>query len=305
MRKSQSRQREERLLEAIGSLPEDMIAKAEQYQPERKNAYDRNTGWWKQQGAVWRLTAAVICVALVVFGSVRGASWLKGYLGKNGTVANKETVVEFATGSKENQGSKQIQKTKQLQLWTCIEQNVGQKETKKKSDAVQQDNRQKSLSSESRPESDETVKKATVFIRKEIKANKTIQLQEQKVKGKNGKKIPVVTVQFGRASDKKKFLLRSRAGICNMVLVYQKNKTTTIEKKEVICASGSTIALSVKQTAVVCWAEPVVSDWDKKGIEVLDIIDMKEAGGEAKTWGRVVIGRKGGKYYGLYQKESN
>ena len=127
MKKDMDKTREEKLLEAIGNLPEDMIAKAAEYSPWQKNEEEqgdslkeakreffddsleqkiekeesKKEGWFRGNlYFLYRGLAVAACLAVVIFAGSTGGKMLRNYLGEDvDTSIESGTVSEYASGN--------------------------------------------------------------------------------------------------------------------------------------------------------------------------------------------------------------
>ncbi|HBI59854.1 MAG TPA: hypothetical protein DDY31_01365 [Lachnospiraceae bacterium] len=79
--------------------------------------------------------------------------------------------------------------------------------------------------------------------------------------------------------------------------------TEQADVTDVGCIGGDRLELNTFDRSEVCWAENPAPEWDGKDIRIIDIIHITgEKEGELYEFGRIVIGKKGENYYGVFQK---
>lgn len=140
MRKDNEQTREEKLLEAIGNLPEDMITKAAEYSPwqenaeeqwdliedeelaafdasKRKNVFEKEEAVSKKETGnskgnlytIYRGIAIAACFALVIFAGSTGGKMLRNYLDKNADMSVKSGSVSGNASGNLSDDSKVIE----------------------------------------------------------------------------------------------------------------------------------------------------------------------------------------------------
>jgi len=308
-------EREEKLFHAIGNLPEDMVARAAEY----KRPKHRMTVF-----SVWKGLALTACAALVLLGSTRLVSVLqkqsdrnvnksnmfqlsadnhthdsqeeagdakdavKDTLPADGEAGEKDTVVPEGTA---------VGKSAEIKLWASGTMAYGKLETNEnKSSATQQHGK------DANPEETNDAQIA-------MEEGQTIALKTEKIDGKKGEKLSVLTFRFGQKEDNATYSLHSRTSNCKIITVSQNGIQKYINLPDAECTSGNTASFGTEWQTIADWTYNFVPEWtDTNIVDVIDICEKREDGEEYKL-GRIVIGRqKEGeetKYYGIYQNKND
>lgn len=313
MRKDNGKTREEVLLDAIGNLPEDMIAKAAEYsvfqketeeQGERKEEGDIAFGEGelpekktvhKYRKIICRGLAAAACLALVMIGGNKGGEIFRQYLDRKSIISEQKEVVhqnapKVSVDSLDDKNKEKIPKVK---VWADTAE-TGKDKSKTKKESIH------NSSSEAVQENinDNTSKNG----KKELGEGVTRILQVEEVDGGNGEKVPVVKLTFGNEGESLTYSLHSQ--VSKIVSVTEDGVTKYVNLSSADCKSGGYAEVDTRRFAEVSWSENPVPEWENKKIEILDIVNISvkpESGKEQKA-GKVVIGVKGKKYYGIFKK---
>lgn len=101
------------------------------------------------------------------------------------------------------------------------------------------------------------------------------------------------------------YSLRSQASNCKIVSITNGEQREFINLSDAEFAAGDVVELDTRQTAMTEWIPGIVPEWEKKNIGILDILDISgyRKDGEECGLGRIVIGKQGEVYYGIYQEE--
>lgn len=300
--------KEEKLLKAIGDLPEDMIAEAANYQcPKRGTGRQRK---WYQSG---KGLAFAACISLAVLGA---APWFYNiYIsGSEQTRTERELVEEQGSSTATNE------------LPSTGKQGEGEKKEKSQTSDIQKESDSTEIMLEDKaakgegktkrgiqlwanvePESSKKTKgREKEYVKKKMKAGKTMQLQVKETEGDEGEDILVVSFMIGETGDDIKYTLHSELSNCRIVSVTSEGLTKLSDLQTADCMGGDEIELNTFQRAMASWAVNPVPEWSGAGIDVLDIITI--TGGkedEEYKFGRIAIGKKGEEYYGVYQREED
>ncbi|MCI8564462.1 MAG: hypothetical protein HFH69_13305 [Lachnospiraceae bacterium] len=290
---SREREKEEKILQAIGDLPEDMVADAANYWLSEKKP------WYIEK---WLLAgkgfACAACAALVIFWVVPWA--YRNYGGGNqmkteqllsekkesGSVSNEES--EFDCAADEN-------KIGEIYLWSEAGNTMENTDTEKNVD------RKKASGEKSKQEKDSTRKD------KKIKEGKTVRLNVKSVPDGNlsGGNISVLPFRVGKKDDGITYTIRPEILKCSVFSVTGSVQDRKGDAKAVDCMGGDRIELNTLEQCEPGWERNPVPEWDGKKIIIVDIVHFTgEKEGEKYDFGRIVIGKKGGNYYGVYQKRN-
>lgn len=323
MRKeSGDKEREEKLFNAIGDLPEEMIAQAARY----KRPKSRSVLHVLERGL-----AVAVCAALVILG-VKGGSFIKNHLRDNTSVQVKQQSVTENAGSavqgeesseqtestdenkikkgnaeseKDEKGNykKGVEYTPEIQVWTAGMIASG--------DGVGLADSSANAKKEGGEVEDTDRFKASDTLMEE---GKTILLETVQAEESGGEEISVITVRFDETEQDLTYLLHSQASNCKIVSVTHEGVTKLLNLPDAECAGGDVVELDTRQYALASWAYDIVPEWEE--IDVIDIVDItgKEESGEEFGLGRIVIGKQsagqpakgeGEQFYGIYQKKND
>lgn len=313
MRKDREKTGEEILLDAIGNLPEDMIAKAAEYSVFQKEAEEQ--GKRKEEGdivfgeeepegrkaghkhrkIVCRGLAAAACLALVMIAGNKGGELFRQYTDRHSIVSEKKEVghqnaPRVSGGSLENSSK---EKEQELKIWAeAVEDGKDKSKTKKESI-----NNSSSQTSEESTD-DNTAKEG----KKELKEGVTKILQIEEVDSKEGEKVPVIKLTFGDEGGKLTYSLYSQ--VSKIISVTEGGVTKYVNLQDADCKSGGIVEFDTRRFAEVSWAAIPVPEWETKGIEIQNIINIsiRQESGREQEIGKFVIGVKGEKYYGVFKK---
>lgn len=283
---SREKEKEEKLFRAIGDLPEDMIADAANYQlPEKKAG---NFGKLVQIGKGF---ACAACAAVIIFGLV---PWIYDmFRGGDQAKTEKVAVEEQKSGAAFGSVATEERKEGTLYLWT----EPGKVAVNMEMD--QAGERKEKGSKESGQKKEPSAKR--------MKAGKTVRLYARDVfseKESEGSK-EVLLLRIGKSGDGIKYTIRSEISNCNVFSVISADGEVTeqADVTDVGCIGGDRLELNTFDRSEVCWAENPAPEWDGKDIRIIDIIHITgEKEGELYEFGRIVIGKKGENYYGVFQK---
>lgn len=283
---SREKEKEEKLFRAIGDLPEDMIADAANYQlPEKKAG---NFGKLVQIGKGF---ACAACAAVIIFGLV---PWIYDmFRGGDQAKTEKVAVEEQKSGVAFGSVATEERKEGTLYLWT----EPGKVAVNMEMD--QAGERKEKGSKESGQKKEPSAKR--------MKAGKTVRLYARDVfseKESEGSK-EVLLLRIGKLDDGIKYTIRSEISNCNVFSVISADGEVTeqADVTDVGCIGGDRLELNTFDRSEVCWAENPAPEWDGKDIRIIDIIHITgEKEGELYEFGRIVIGKKGENYYGVFQK---
>lgn len=283
---SREKEKEEKLFRAIGDLPEDMIADAANYQlPEKKAG---NFGKLVQIGKGF---ACAACAAVIIFGLV---PWIYDmFRGGDQAKTEKVAVEEQKSGVAFGSVATEERKEGTLYLWT----EPGKVAVNMEMD--QAGERKEKGSKESGQKKEPSAKR--------MKAGKTVRLYARDVfseKESEGSK-EVLLLRIGKLDDGIKYTIRSEISNCNVFSVTSADGEVTeqADVTDVGCIGGDRLELNTFDRSEVCWAENPAPEWDGKDIRIIDIIHITgEKEGELYEFGRIVIGKKGENYYGVFQK---
>lgn len=288
---SQEREKEEKIFQAIGNLPEDMIEDAVNYQLQEKE-----TGYFGKLMLMGKGFAYAACAALIIFGLV---PWIYDiYHGEGQTETMNIAVEEQKSGASidtERSFDYDTAETEEredgtLYLWS---EAIGEKK-------VQLEDSSGSGTTESGEKEKSVVK--------EIKEGKTVRLYAMDVpadeaSGTSKKVLPFV---IGKEGDGITYTINSSISNCNIASVTSGVETKQIDGRSVNCIGGDRITLNTFERAAASWAKNPAPEWTGKDIGILDIIYITgEKEGEIYDFGEIVIGKKGEKYYGLLQKRDD
>lgn len=282
--------REEKLLEAIGGLPEDMVAQAAEYKGEdeamqtakreRKEQKPKKQGF-RSWSYLERGLAIAACVALVLLGSVRGIPLIQKYAAGDKTTPIQEDIRQSAA-----------QRAPVVHVWGFTEAEGKNTEDNKKGS-----------------ETEEELTRILIW-------QKTVRLALQQEIGEDGTELPVLTFEFAKLEDmelpegveaaeslpeKEEYFLRSE--FCNIAAVVSDGQTRIVNGKQAECRDGDTVKMDMREVSSPSLSYPPVAKWVKRNIDVRDIIhiSLKDEDGEGIGRGRIVIGQKGENYYAVYQ----
>lgn len=283
---SREKEKEEKLFRAIGDLPEDMVADAANYQlPEKKAG---NFGKLVQIGKGF---ACAACAAVIIFGLV---PWIYDmFRGGDQAKTEKVAVEEQKSGVAFGSVATEERKEGTLYLWT----EPGKVAVNMEMD--QAGERKEKGSKESGQKKEPSAKR--------MKAGKTVRLYARDVfseKESEGSK-EVLLLRIGKSGDGIKYTIRSEISNCNVFSVISADGEVTeqADVTDVGCIGGDRLELNTFDRSEVCWAENPAPEWDGKDIRIIDIIHITgEKEGELYEFGRIVIGKKGENYYGVFQK---
>ena len=283
---SREKEKEEKLFRAIGDLPEDMVADAANYQlPEKKAG---NFGKLVQIGKGF---ACAACAAVIIFGLV---PWIYDmFRGGDQAKTEKVAVEEQKSGVAFGSVATEERKEGTLYLWT----EPGKVAVNMEMD--QAGERKEKGSKESGQKKEPSAKR--------MKAGKTVRLYARDVfseKESEGSK-EVLLLRIGKSGDGIKYTIRSEISNCNVFSVTSADGEVTeqADVTDVGCIGGDRLELNTFDRSEVCWAENPAPEWDGKDIRIIDIIHITgEKEGELYEFGRIVIGKKGENYYGVFQK---
>lgn len=283
---SREKEKEEKLFRAIGDLPEDMVADAANYQlPEKKAG---NFGKLVQIGKGF---ACAACAAVIIFGLV---PWIYDmFRGGDQAKTEKVAVEEQKSGVAFGSVATEERKEGTLYLWT----EPGKVAVNMEMD--QAGERKEKGSKESGQKKEPSAKR--------MKAGKTVRLYARDVfseKESEGSK-EVLLLRIGKLDDGIKYTIRSEISNCNVFSVISADGEVTeqADVTDVGCIGGDRLELNTFDRSEVCWAENPAPEWDGKDIRIIDIIHITgEKEGELYEFGRIVIGKKGENYYGVFQK---
>lgn len=283
---SREKEKEEKLFRAIGDLPEDMVADAANYQlPEKKAG---NFGKLVQIGKGF---ACAACAAVIIFGLV---PWIYDmFRGGDQAKTEKVAVEEQKSGAAFGSVATEERKEGTLYLWT----EPGKVAVNMEMD--QAGERKEKGSKESGQKKEPSAKR--------MKAGKTVRLYARDVfseKESEGSK-EVLLLRIGKSGDGIKYTIRSEISNCNVFSVISADGEVTeqADVTDVGCIGGDRLELNTFDRSEVCWAENPAPEWDGKDIRIIDIIHITgEKEGELYEFGRIVIGKKGENYYGVFQK---
>ncbi|RKI42640.1 hypothetical protein D7V86_19000 [bacterium D16-51] len=289
---SREREKEEKIFQAIGDLPEDMVADAVNYRlTERKPRYIEK---WILAGKGF---ACAACAALVIF-------WAVPWAYNNYGGGNQTKTEEFSAEKQESEsGSISNEKTydyaldemKTEEVYLCSEADNMQesmkigKEVDRKETKSAKDSQEKAVTGE--------VKKLT--------DGKTVRLNVKSVPYEESSEgnITILPLRIGKKDDGVTYTIHSEALNCTVFSVTGSEQERKGEAGDAECMGGDRIELNTFERSEPGWAKSPVPEWDKKKINIIDIIDFTgEKEGEKYDFGRIVIGKKGGNYYGMYQK---
>lgn len=287
---SREKEKEEKILRAIGDLPEDMIADAANYQlPEKKAG---NFGKLVQVGKGF---ACAACAALIIFGLV---PWVYDMShGGDQTKTEKVAVQDQKSGAASGSAATEERKEGVLYLWT----EPGKEAVNMEMDRVEE--RKEKGSKESSGQKKE-------FSAKRMKAGKTVRLYARDVfsEKESEESREVLPLRIGKSGDGIKYTIRSEISNCNVfsVISADGNVTEQAGVTDVGCIGGDRLELNAFDRSEVSWVENPAPEWDGKNIRVIDIIHITgEKEGELYDFGRIVIGKKGENYYGLFQERDD
>lgn len=284
---SRGKEKEEKILWAIGDLPEDMIADAADYQlPERKT---KCYGKWIQAGKGFVCAA---CAVLVIFELI---PWFYGnYSGGGERKTEKVMVEEQKSGAVSDNTGTEERKEGKLYLWS----EMGKEIVNTEKDQAVDEKKTGKLESQQKKEDDA----------REMKEGKTIRLyvKDVPVWNKSGETKKVLPLRIGKSGDGIKYTICSEVLDCRVSSVTSKGVTKQVDLGNVECVGGDGIELNTFEDCEPQWAEDIVPEWVEKEIQSIDIINITgEKGGEIYDFGRIVIGKKGGNYYGIFQKRND
>jgi len=293
MRKDSGETRERVLLDAIGNLPEDMIAKAAEYSIfQKETEQQEKRAGRKYRRMICKGLAAAACLVLVMAGANKGGELFRQYADRRSIVSEKREIA--------HQNAPKVS-------GDALGNNSREKEpeVKIRTDAAESDKgRKKSGEKDSSTNSSHAVEESadSSFGRVEMQEGVTRLLRVEKADGRDGEKIPVARFTFGDEKEELTYMLHSQ--VCKIVSVTEGDVARYINLPDADCKAGGTAELDIRRFAVTCWAENPVPEWENKKIEILDIIDISvqpENGKEQKI-GKLVIGAEGKKYYGIFKK---
>lgn len=283
---SREKEKEEKLFRAIGDLPEDMIADAANYQLPEKKA--RNIGKLVQIGKGF---ACAACAAVIIFGLV---PWVydMSHGGKQ-TKTEKVAVEDQKSGAAFGNAAIEERKEGTLYLWT----EPGKAAADMEMDQAEE--RKEKGSKESGQKKEPSVKR--------MKAGKTVRLYTRDVSSEkeSGGSKEILLLRIGKSGDGIKYTIRSEISNCSVFSVTSADGEVTeqADATDAGCIGGDRLELNTFDRSEVCWAENPAPEWDGKDIRIIDIIHITgEKEGELYDFGRIVIGKKGENYYGLFQK---
>lgn len=316
MRKDREKAREKVLLDAIGNLPEDMIAKAAEYsafqkdteeQGERKEVGDiafGEEGWQekkagkKYRGMVCRVLAAAACLALVMIAGNKGGELFRQYTDKQNIVSEQKKVEHQNAPSIPESPLKSDGKEKEQEVKVWAEAAGGTKDKLKTG--------KKEINHSNNQTEEESIDKDFMKEhRKELRDGVTRILKTEKVNVGEGEKIPVINLTFGNENEKATYLLHSQIG--KIISVTENGVTRYVNLSDADCKAGGSAAFDTRKFAEASWAVNPVPEWESKNIEILDIINVsiQEKSGKVREAGKIVIGVKGKKYYGILKREES
>lgn len=322
MRKDNDKEREEKLLSAIGNLPEDMIVQAAGY---RRPSHRR----------VWNLLGkglvVAACAALVVFGGTKGISYVQNCVDEEkGVQIEKETVIEKASSSVQQQESSMGMEKRSGGVDSAEKEGMEDKDTdSSKKGAVSAPEIQlwtvgAAVSDSEKEQGSQSNKtKQSGYIdgamsKILLEEGKTVALQTTQTEGSEGEELSVITVHFAETVNDVTYSLRSQLSNCKIVTITHNGLTKYVNQANAECVGGDAVELDTRLSSLASWADSIVPEW--KDIVVMDIVDItgKEESGEEFEMGRLVIGRQfdeeqlrkqssqeGERYYGIYQNKTD
>jgi len=314
MIRENDKEREEKILRAIGDLPEDMVAQAAEY----RRPKHRLAGF-----SVWKGLAMAACAAIVLLGGARAVSVMqkqpdgnikdRAYQPSEGNYS--DNTQENYGGDKDNTENGMLQQscgedgdvsdssvakgTGEIKLWAAASMESGKLDSAGSKDVKKQGNRG----------SEETEEKNGVQVLME--EGETIALKTKKMKSAEGEKISVITFHFGQPEDDVVYSLHSQTSNCRIVTVAHNGLQKYVNLPDGECASGDAVAFEARQVASVDWEYNLVPEWEEKeDLSIIDVIDIceKGEGGEENRLGRIVIGKQTDeeeRYYGIYQSKDD
>ncbi|MCI8377400.1 MAG: hypothetical protein HFH72_02640 [Lachnospiraceae bacterium] len=315
MIRENDKEREEKILRAIGDLPEDMVAQAAEY----RRPKHRLAGF-----SVWKGLAMAACAAIVLLGGARAVSVMqkqpdgnikdRAYQPSEGNYS--DNTQENYGGDKDNTENGMLQQsggedgdvsdssaakgTGEIKLWAAASMESGKLDSDGSKDVKKQGNRG----------SEETEEKNGVQVLME--EGETIALKTKKMKSAEGEKISVITFHFGQPEDDVVYSLHSQTSNCRIVTVAHNGLQKYVNLPNGECASGDAVAFEARHVALVDWEYNLVPEWqDKENLCIIDVIDIYEKGEgseEKNRLGRIVIGKQTDeeeRYYGIYQSKDD
>lgn len=302
--------REEKLFKAIGDLSEDMIAEAANYQCPKKGT-DR-FGKWYRAGKGLAFAACLFFVILAAprlynaYISGNEQTRIAGELiaeQRSGTTSGEVSLIEKQEAGEKNgeaeAGDTEIEgDSTENMVEDKIETEAG---GIKKEIQLWADTKEREGSKAKKEGKKEAGKK---YGKTKMEAGKTLHLQVKEAKGIGGEAISVVSLTIGETGDDIKYTLDSELSNCRIMSVANIASTKRMDAKTADCTGGDEIELNTSQKAMASWETHPVPEWSGTDINVLDIVTITgEIGDEEYEFGRIVFGKKGEEYYGVYQKE--
>lgn len=293
MRKDSGETRERALLDAIGNLPEDMIAKAAEYSIfQKETGQQEKRAWHKYRRMICKGLAAAACLVLVMAGANKGGELFRQYADRHSIVSEEKEIAHHNAPivSGDALGNNSKEKEHEVKIWTdAAKAGKGRKKTGKKDSSIN--------SSHAVEESADSS-----FGRVEMQEGATRRLRVEKADGRDGEKILATRFTFGDKKEESTYLLHSQ--MCKIVSVTEGGVARYVNLPDADCKAGGTAELDVRRFAVASWAENPVPEWENKKIAILDIINIsvQPENGKEQEIGKLVIGVKGKKYYGIFKK---
>lgn len=286
---SREKEKEEKIFRAIGDLPEDMVADAANYQiPEKKNG---NFGKLIHIGKGF---ACAACAALIIFGLV---PWIYDMSHSRDQVKMEKVAVQDQKSNAASGGAAtEERKEGTLYLWT----EPGKEAVNVEMDQVEERKERGSKEAGQKKE----------FSARRMKAGKTVRLYVRDVfsEKESRESKEVLLLRIGKSGDGIKYTIRSEISNCSVfsVIGADGKMAKQGDAADADCIGGDRLELNAFERCEVSWAENPAPEWDGKNIRIIDIIDITgEKKGELYDFGRIVIGKKGENYYGLFQKRDN
>lgn len=272
-----SKTSEEKLLEAIGDLPEDIIASTANPPVPKMGQIIR------ESFRVARWIAMAAAVGVIVWGISRSSINLQVKKADTEMVQNQDISSEYKqTEQKEK---------KALSIWTYTgkeEEPIVKKKKISENDSV----------SSMYDEADSLDRDVSQGEERMVEG-KTIKLLSQ------AEEDASLVFRVGEEESQDSYYL-TVMGVCKISAIVESNcKREEINQKQAACKAGDMIYLDLSQLDSVEKEENLqVSAWKKKEIETIAAMRVELSEEKEENSGVIYIGKKRGKYYGIYQEEN-
>lgn len=327
----------ERLLDAIGALPEDMIGEASKQNVLREK--------WERRKRVHfflQISSGVAAAALLAI-AIWGLGRENGYFGGEMSETNSKRGEK---GSYEQS----LQATEPpLEIWSLSVEVTGQSESASEEDThakdifesasgadtdmegtheTAEDTDQNSTSSKAVPSEGSALEKkgdtsdslVSPQRNAEPAGGETAQGQRLRVgqvypvkvstTGKGEERSIHFTLQFGREVDSIRYRLKASSNLSMELTALPSDENNNMKlkgnkKSQIQCASGTQIGCGVRLSEAAAVAEDVaIPEWIEKNIRAIAEISItaQESAGSSGE-GRIVLGESGGNYYIVYLAE--